>query len=99
MDANANGTPPPESVRAVDRRTLIKIAGLAVLPLARSARAWAQTRPTTLPVYPEHAGLILQEKEPLNLEWPFQALHGYITPNESFFVRNHFAMPKLDLKE
>jgi len=42
-------------------------------------------------------GLIIREKEPLNLEMPFAALDGRITPNERFFVRSHFAIPKLDV--
>ncbi|MBI3880759.1 MAG: sulfite oxidase [Verrucomicrobia bacterium] len=42
------------------------------------------------------AGLILRDKEPENLEFPFATLNGFITTNEQFFVRSHFAVPKLD---
>jgi DMSO/TMAO reductase YedYZ molybdopterin-dependent catalytic subunit len=41
-------------------------------------------------------GLIVREKDPKNLEFPFATLNSFITPNEKFFVRNHFAMPKID---
>ncbi len=42
-------------------------------------------------------GLILREKEPENLEFPFSSLNSLITPNEQFFVRSHFAVANLDL--
>ena len=41
-------------------------------------------------------GLIIREKEPENLEFPFSALSGSLTPNEQFFVRSHFPVPALD---
>ncbi|MEY2576526.1 MAG: hypothetical protein QOF80_2013 [Verrucomicrobiota bacterium] len=40
-------------------------------------------------------GLIVREQEPLNLEMPFSSLDGFITPNESFFVRCHFPVPAI----
>ncbi len=40
--------------------------------------------------------LIVREREPLNLESPFDALDGFLTPNELFYVRNHFPIPRLD---
>lgn len=44
-----------------------------------------------------YPGLILRQKDPDNLELPFSALDGSITPNERFFVRNHFDVPKIDV--
>ena len=44
---------------------------------------------------PAHAGLILRQSEPLNLEMPFGSLDGFITRNEDFFVRCHFPIPEL----
>ena len=41
------------------------------------------------------SGLILREKEPLNLESPQSALREWITPADQFYVRNHFAEPHL----
>src|SRR5262249_36976692 len=44
------------------------------------------------------SGLVLRQRQPENLEFPFNTLGGFITPNESFYIRNHFAVPKIDLK-
>jgi DMSO/TMAO reductase YedYZ molybdopterin-dependent catalytic subunit len=44
------------------------------------------------------SGLILREKEPENLEFPFSTLDSFITPNERFFIRDHFAVPKLEAR-
>lgn len=44
---------------------------------------------------PEHAGLIVRQSDPANLEWPFGALDGFITRNEDFFIRCHFPIPEL----
>jgi DMSO/TMAO reductase YedYZ molybdopterin-dependent catalytic subunit len=43
------------------------------------------------------AGLIIRQKEPTNLETPFDQLDSYLTPTELFYIRSHFAAPKLDL--
>jgi DMSO/TMAO reductase YedYZ molybdopterin-dependent catalytic subunit len=45
------------------------------------------------------SGLIVREKEPLNLEMPFSSLDGFITPNESFYVRCHFPIPEISANE
>jgi len=42
------------------------------------------------------SGLILREKDPENLEFPFSTLSTFITPNEQFFIRSHFPVPKLN---
>lgn len=41
--------------------------------------------------------MIIREKEPANLEMPFSALDGLITPNDQFYVRSHFPVPEIDL--
>lgn len=41
------------------------------------------------------AGLIARQKHPDNLEFPFSTLDSFLTPNEQFYVRTHFAVPKL----
>ena len=41
--------------------------------------------------------MIIREKEPANLEMPFGALDGFLTPNEQFYVRSHFPVPEVDL--
>jgi hypothetical protein len=42
------------------------------------------------------AGLIIRQKEPLNLETPLDQVDSYLTPTELFYVRSHFPAPKLD---
>jgi len=50
-------------------------------------------KPVVLP-----SGLIVLEASPANLEFPFTSLNGPITPNDRFYVRSHFATPKLDAR-
>jgi DMSO/TMAO reductase YedYZ molybdopterin-dependent catalytic subunit len=42
-------------------------------------------------------GLIPRQRNPDNLEFPFATLDSFITPNEKFYVRNHFVQPKLEI--
>src|ERR1700754_372537 len=42
------------------------------------------------------AGLTIRQKEPKNLEAPFDRIDSYLTPAELFYVRSHFAIPTLD---
>ena len=41
-------------------------------------------------------GLIIRQKDPNNLEMPFDQLDEFITPSELFYIRSHFPTPKLD---
>ncbi|MEP7014845.1 MAG: sulfite oxidase [Verrucomicrobiota bacterium] len=41
-------------------------------------------------------GRIVRSEEPPNLEMPFEKLDGFVTPTESFYVRTHFPIPKID---
>ena len=43
------------------------------------------------------SGLIIRENDPKNLETPFDQVDSFLTPTELFYVRSHFAAPKLDL--
>jgi len=43
-------------------------------------------------------GKIVRSEEPLNLEMPFEQVDGFITPADSFYVRCHFPIPKIDRK-
>src|SRR6266404_596924 len=45
------------------------------------------------------AGKIVREKDPLNLEMPFEKLDRFITPTKLFYVRTHFPIPKIDKKK
>ena len=42
------------------------------------------------------AGLTIRQKEPRNLEAPFDRLDSYLTPTELFYIRSHFPIPTLD---
>jgi DMSO/TMAO reductase YedYZ molybdopterin-dependent catalytic subunit len=42
------------------------------------------------------AGLIIRQKEPKNLEAPFDRIDSYLTPTELFYIRSHFPIPALD---
>src|SRR6202165_3491326 len=42
------------------------------------------------------AGLIIRQKEPKNLESPFDRIDSYLTPTELFYIRSHFPIPTLD---
>lgn len=45
------------------------------------------------------AGLIVREREPLNLEFPFSTLNGPVLANDQFYVRNHFPAPAIRPQE
>jgi hypothetical protein len=42
------------------------------------------------------SGRIVRQKEPRNLEFPFDRLDTYLTPNESFYIRNHSPLQQLN---
>ncbi len=43
-------------------------------------------------------GMIIREKESLNLEMRFGSLDATLTPVETFFIRSHFAVPDIPMK-
>jgi DMSO/TMAO reductase YedYZ molybdopterin-dependent catalytic subunit len=45
---------------------------------------------------PGSVGLIIREKDPVNLETPLDQVDSYVTPLELFYVRSHFQAPKLE---
>src|SRR2546421_3480017 len=45
---------------------------------------------------PSSVGLIIRQKEPTNLETPFDQLDSFLTPTELFYIRSHFPAPKLE---
>ena len=75
----------------LSRRDLLKSAPFAALPLV-TGRGFAQDAPAK-PTFP---GLTVRMQEPQNLEFPFSELKSWITPSEQFFIRSHFAVPKVD---
>src|SRR5438477_432419 len=42
-------------------------------------------------------GLIIRQKEPTNLETPFDQVDSYLTPTGLFYIRSHFPVPKLEI--
>ena len=46
----------------------------------------------------EFPGMIVRQSEPQNLEMPFASLSEWKVPTEQFYVRSHFALPKIDPK-
>jgi len=46
---------------------------------------------------PSSAGLIIRQKEPVNLETPFDQVDAFLTPTELFYLRSHFPAPTLEL--
>src|SRR6201988_27536 len=43
------------------------------------------------------AGMVIRQKEPKNLESPFDRIDSYFTPTELFYIRSHFPTPNLDV--
>ncbi len=39
--------------------------------------------------------MIIRQKEPENLEFPFDSLNSFLTPNDRFYIRSHHPVPKL----
>src|SRR5438445_9987695 len=75
----------------LERRRFLAVATAFPLVLEMSMKAAsAQASP------PE--GLIERVREPQNLEFPFHTLDAFIVPNDRFYVRNHFAMPRLEAR-
>ena len=85
---NLNSPEADNSRRAFLRTTLLGTVA-TTLPTQVLARAATPPKPS---------GLIVREREPENLEFPFSELSGFITPNERFFVENHFGMPRLEAR-
>jgi DMSO/TMAO reductase YedYZ molybdopterin-dependent catalytic subunit len=77
-----------------DRRSFVLRAGLGLVALSQGRLALGDP-----PAKTRSEGLIVREKEPENLEFPFGSLDSFTTPNELFYVRNHFAAPTIDVKK
>jgi DMSO/TMAO reductase YedYZ molybdopterin-dependent catalytic subunit len=39
---------------------------------------------------------VIRSREPLNIEYPFERLDEFLTPNDLFYIRCHFKIPVLD---
>ncbi len=77
----------------LSRRDLLRAAPAAALPLLAG-----RLRGDDPPAAPPFPGLTVRMHDPANLEYPISALKSWITPTEQFYVRSHFAVPKVDPK-
>jgi DMSO/TMAO reductase YedYZ molybdopterin-dependent catalytic subunit len=77
----------------LDRRSLL---------LGAAASGAALLAPGGLDLFAAQGGnggaprLIPRQQNPDNLEFPFASLNSFLTPNNLFYVRNHFAAPNLN---
>src|SRR5258708_5507976 len=76
---------------SLSRRTFLEAAAFSVGSLA-----WAGLPRIVRSEERQSLALIPRERDPENLEFPFSSLDSFLTPNKLFYVRNHFAAPKLD---
>jgi len=51
---------------------------------------WHRSSPT---------GLVIRQKDPPNLEMPFDQLDSFLTLTELFYVRSHFPTPRIDVAD
>ncbi len=79
-----------------------RAASASLLPALTATEAAAQTpalqpdRSLRLTPAQSAAHLITRQREPENLEFNFGTLDNFLTPNDRFYVRTHFATPNLD---
>jgi DMSO/TMAO reductase YedYZ molybdopterin-dependent catalytic subunit len=82
---------------SLSRRSLIGSVG--ALPFAYGLAGMAQAfQGTPAPLPAAVPGMTIRETEPQNFEPDFAGLDSFLTPNDRFYVRNHFAGPQLDAK-
>src|SRR3954447_16642196 len=91
----------------LDRREMMKRAGLAALATGFGSSKLLALQSTTLPIgngerplvtYPQKRPMIALTSRPPQLETPFSVFNeGPITPNNAFFVRYHLAQLPLDI--
>lgn len=84
-----------------DRRTFLGVAA-AALPVGHlllSSETSAKDGSVPKVSASTHPGLLIREKEPLNLEFPFPTLDGPVTPTNRFFIRTHFPIPSIDVSQ
>lgn len=79
-----------------DRRTFVKQSTLAGLALGAAGVTPAIRADEKTPAGQKSAGLMIRSRRPLDLETPVDRLDSEFTPNEWFFVRNHFGEPAVN---
>jgi DMSO/TMAO reductase YedYZ molybdopterin-dependent catalytic subunit len=84
--------------RALSRRAFLSATALPIadgLLQQQSALAGDQGGEKGTPL---KSGLVLRQRQPENLEFPFHSLESFITSNDRFYVRNHYPVPPVDPK-
>src|SRR4051794_21270329 len=76
----------------IHRRDFLRRSAATALPLLIGGRLLGQAALQT-------PALIPRQQDPDNLEFPFNSLSSFITPNDLFYVRNHFAAPQLNAND
>jgi DMSO/TMAO reductase YedYZ molybdopterin-dependent catalytic subunit len=81
----------------ISRRSVIRT--LSALPIAYGLGRKAQAfQGVEAPIPAAVPGMTIRETEPQNFEPDFAGLNSFLTPNDRFYVRNHFSIPQLDAK-
>ncbi len=62
---------------------LLRLATFSIMDRTCGEEVWSEER-QMVTAFPE------------NSETPLDTVHGWVTPNRLFFVRNHFSMPEID---
>jgi sulfite dehydrogenase len=96
-----------EEAEMLDRREMMKRAGVAALATGFGSSKLLALQSTMLPIdngerplvkYPQKRAMIGLTSRPPQLETPFSVFNeGPITPNNAFFVRYHLAQVPLDI--
>ena len=89
--------------KVVSRRGFVSgVTGAALLPFLSGVDTTARAQ-TPFGESPLRSGrvqsgadLIIRQREPENLEFDFSSLDSFLTPNDRFYVRTHFATPTLE---
>lgn len=63
---------------------LLRMGTYSLTDRTRGEEVWSSEERKVVTVFPE------------NSETPLQSVHGWVTPNRLFFVRNHFPQPAID---
>jgi len=63
---------------------LVRMGTYSLTDRTRGEEVWQVEEPKVVQAFPQ------------NLETPLETVHGWVTPNRLFFVRNHFDMPVLE---
>ena len=82
---------PYRSTSRRNRRQFIRAAGAMTLPFLFGGKLLAEV--------PDPDQLIVREQNPDNFEFPFHTLNSFLTPNDRFYVRNHFAAPTIKMAD